>query len=152
MSVRKYVKIEGPAIDSIPLIYKHKIPIQKTLLFWEGLKEGKIYATRCKKCGQVYFPPQADCPNDMTSDMEWIELPKNGVLEAFTKVYARPQGFDDIEPYMIGIATLTNGVRVMGWVEPPDEKCVKVGDEVELITKNIKGRYLIILKVNKQCA
>ncbi|WP_343078474.1 Zn-ribbon domain-containing OB-fold protein [Pyrobaculum sp.] len=146
MSTRKYTKIEGPTIDSVPLIYKHKIPIQKTYKFWEGLKEGKIFATRCKKCGRIYFPPQADCSDDFSSDMEWVELPKFGVLEAFTKVYARPQGFDDVDPYVIGIATLENGVRVMGWVDPPDEKCVKVGNRVELTIRVIKDRHIIYLK------
>jgi len=148
---RKYVKIEGPYVESVPLVYKHKIPIQKTEQFWKGLAEGKIYATRCKKCNTVYFPPQADCPVDMSSEMEWVELPREGVLEAFTKVYARPQGFDDLEPYVIGIATLSNGVRVMGWVEPPDERCIKVGDAVEVGTKSVKDRYIIILKLKKSC-
>ncbi len=149
MSGRRYVKIEGPVIDSVPLVYRHKIPIQKTYQFWEGLREGKIYATRCKKCGKIYFPPQADCPDDLSTDMEWIELPRDGILEAFSKVYARPQGFEDLDPYMIGIATLSNGVRIMGWVEPPDEKCVKVGDEVLADIKKVKEKFIIVLKVMK---
>ena len=148
---RKYVKIEGPYVESVPLVYKRKIPIQRTERFWRGLAEGKIYATRCKKCGTVYFPPQADCPIDMSSEMEWVELSREGVLEAFTKVYARPQGFDDLEPYVIGIATLSNGVRVMGWIEPPDERCIKVGDAVEVGTKSVKDKYIIILKLKKSC-
>lgn len=152
MSAKKYIKIEGPFIDSIPLIYKHKIPIQKTEKFWTGLKEGKLYATRCVKCGTVYFPPQGDCPIDMNSEMEWVELPKDGVLEAFTKVYARPQGYEEFDPYGVGIATLSNGVRVMGWVEPPDEKCIKVGDKVEAGVRELKGRHIIVLKVQKECS
>jgi uncharacterized OB-fold protein len=50
---------------------------------------------------------------------------------------------------MIGIATLSNGVRIMGWVEPPDEKCVKVGDEVIADIKKVKEKFIIVLKVKK---
>ncbi len=151
MSSHKYTKREGPVVDSVPLVYKHKIPIQKTLKFWEGLKVGKIYATKCKKCNRLYFPPQSDCPEDLSSEMEWIELPDKGVLETFAKVYAKPQGFDDLDPYMIGIASLTSGVRIMGWVDPPDEKCVKVGDPVIITVRQLKERYIIFLKLNKIC-
>ncbi|WP_243669173.1 zinc ribbon domain-containing protein [Vulcanisaeta sp. JCM 16161] len=71
---RKTVKAEGPTIDSVPIVYRHKIPIGKTVKYWDGLKEGRIYATRCKSCGAVYYPPQADCPYCGSSDVEWIEL------------------------------------------------------------------------------
>lgn len=141
MSSRKYTKIEGPYIDSIPLTYRHKIPISKTERFWRGLESGKIFATRCKKCGKTYFPPQADCPDDFSSEMEWVELPQEGIVETYTKVYARPQGFEEFEPYTIAIVNVGN-VKIMCWVEGQSE--IHIGEKVSITTKKINGRYIII--------
>ncbi|MGC8606030.1 MAG: Zn-ribbon domain-containing OB-fold protein [Vulcanisaeta sp.] len=151
---RKTVKAEGPTIDSVPIVYRHKIPISKTVKYWDGLKEGKIYATRCRSCGAVYYPPQADCPYCGSSDVEWIELPREGILETFTRVYSRPQGYEEFEPYIIAIARVGN-VRVMGWlINVKDERCVKIGDEVILSTTYIEkhNKYIITFQLkNKQC-
>ena len=52
----------------------YNLPISRTSRFWEGLKEGKVYATKCKKCGRLVFPPVADCGECGSSDVEWVEL------------------------------------------------------------------------------
>lgn len=151
---RRVIKKEGPTIDSIPLIYKHKIPISRVTRYFDGLKEGKIYATRCRDCGTVYYPPQVDCPYCGSSNVEWFELPKEGVLETFTKVYSRPQGYEDFEPYIIAIARVGN-VKVMGWlINVKDERCVSVGDDVILSTIYIEkhNKYIVAFQLkNKKC-
>ena len=45
---RKTVKMEGPTIDSVPIVYRHKIPVGRVIKYFDGLREGRIYATRCK--------------------------------------------------------------------------------------------------------
>jgi uncharacterized OB-fold protein len=100
---------ELPSVISRPLTYIHKIPILKTQLFWEKLKEGEIYATRCKKCKKLYYPPQADCPECLASEIEWIKLSGEATLEAYTQVQARPQRFENYEPYIIAIAATRGG-------------------------------------------
>ncbi|WP_243676120.1 OB-fold domain-containing protein [Vulcanisaeta distributa] len=48
------------------------------------------------------------------------------MLETFTRVYSRPQGFEDFEPYIIAIARVGD-VRVMGWlINVKDERCVRL--------------------------
>lgn len=144
-------KREGPTLDSVPITFKHRIPVSKTAKFWEGLREGKLFATRCKMCGALYYPPQADCPRDMSGELEWVELSREGTLEAFTKVYARPQGFEDVDPYIVGIASLREGVRVMGWVEGvSDERSLRVGDMVEVGTREVKGKHIVVLRHRHQ--
>jgi hypothetical protein len=54
---RKTVKMEGPTIDSVPIVYRHKIPVGRVVKYFDGLREGRIYTTRCKNCGAVYYPP-----------------------------------------------------------------------------------------------
>ncbi len=46
--------------------------------FVDELAAGKFMATVCKKCGKKYYPPQADCPDCMSSDMEWKQIIPEG--------------------------------------------------------------------------
>ena len=126
---------ESPAIKSRTLTLTHDIPISKTKIYWEGLKEGNVYATKCKKCGEIYYPPQVDCPHCLTSDVEWIQV-FEGTLETFTQAYLKPQGFTHYEQnYIIAIVKAAEGVKVMGWLEDMDVKVAKAGMSVKITAK-----------------
>lgn len=45
-----------PSIRSREIKIVQEIPISKNLKFYEGLKLGKVYATKCKVCGKLFFP------------------------------------------------------------------------------------------------
>jgi hypothetical protein len=135
---------ELPSITSRPITFVHKVPVLKTRLFWDGLKEGKVYATKCRKCGKVYYPPQGDCAPCLSSNMEWVELGKDVVLETYTHVLQRPAGFDQYEPYIIAIAGTREGVRVMGWLEGIKPEEVRVGMKLEMSTRKLPDGFLVI--------
>jgi len=135
---------ELPSITSRPITFIHKVPVLKTRLFWEKLKEGKVYATKCRKCGKVYYPPQGDCAPCLSSDMEWVELSKEAELETYTHALQRPAGFDQYEPYIIAIARTKDGVRVMGWLEGIKPEEVKVGMKLEMSTRKLPDGSLVI--------
>lgn len=135
---------EIPFVTSRRLTYAHKIPILKTQLFWEKLKEGEIYATKCKKCGRVYYPPQADCPECLTSEIEWLKLSDEATLETYTQVQARPQGFEQHEPYIIAIATTADGVKIAGRLENVKLEDVKVGMKLKTGTRILEDGYVTI--------
>jgi uncharacterized OB-fold protein len=124
-----------PSIRSREIKIVQEIPISKTLKFWEGLKEGKVYATRCTKCGKTYFPPAADCPECLTSNMEWIELSGEAEIETFTHVVVRPASFQQNKPYTVAIGKLKEGVRVLAWLTGFKLSQVKVGIKVKLTAK-----------------
>ncbi len=136
---------EMPTLKSRPLNITYNIPINKTLKFWEGLKEGKVYATKCKQCGKIYFPPSPDCPSCLTSDMGWTELSGEGEIETFTHVIVRPASFQDERPYTVAIARLKEGVRVLAWLVGAKKKDIKVGLKVKLhaeVTPEGRVRYI----------
>ncbi|OYT47787.1 DNA-binding protein [Candidatus Bathyarchaeota archaeon ex4484_231] len=126
---------EMPTLRSRTLRITYNIPISKTLKFWEGIKEGKIYATKCKKCGKLYFPPAADCSACLSSEMEWVELSGEGELETFTHIIVKPASFSDEPPYTVAIARLKEGVRALAWLVGVKKKDVKVGMKVKLTAK-----------------
>ncbi|MEM3874950.1 MAG: Zn-ribbon domain-containing OB-fold protein [Candidatus Bathyarchaeia archaeon] len=124
-----------PSIKSREVKIVQDIPISKTLQFWEALKQGKILATKCRKCGKLYFPPAADCSNCLASDMEWVELSSEATIETFTHVVVRPTTFQQEKPYTVAIGKLKEGVRVLAWLTGFKLSEVKVGMKAKLVAK-----------------
>ena len=52
--------------------------------FVKHLEEGKVMATKCDKCGAVYFPPRVDCTKCFTSKVSWFDVGNNGKLLTYT--------------------------------------------------------------------
>lgn len=104
----------------------------KAEAFVEYLSKDEIRATKCRKCGRVFFPPQADCSFCLESDMEWVKIEGKGKLLSFTKVNYGPTGFESDVPYVLALADF-NGVKVFGRFskEIPEED-IKIGMEVEV--------------------
>lgn len=51
--------------------------------FWNGLKDGVIYARRCTECGAVEFPPHLACNSCGYHETEWMTLSGKGELKSF---------------------------------------------------------------------
>lgn len=128
-----------PVLKSKSITISYNIPISRTLRFWEGIKEGKIYTTKCKSCGKLHFPPVADCCNCLSSDMEWVELNGEGEIEAFTHVIIRPASFSEEPPYTVAIARLKEGVKVLARLTGVKKRDVKVGMRVKLTPRIVQG-------------
>lgn len=124
-----------PSIRSREIKIVQEIPISKTLPFWEGLKQGKVLATKCTKCGKIYFPPNADCSDCLVSNLEWVELSKEAEVETFTHVVVRPTSFQQNKPYTVAIGRLKEGVRVLAWLTGFKLSEIKVGMKVKLVAK-----------------
>jgi uncharacterized OB-fold protein len=118
-----------------PLTLAQEIPISKTLKFWYGLKEGKVYGTKCLKCGELNFPPAADCANCYSSEVEWVELSNEAEIETYTYIVVRPSSFQNYKPYTVAIGKLKEGVRVLAWLTGLKLSEIKTGIKVKLIAK-----------------
>jgi uncharacterized OB-fold protein len=113
----------------------YNLPISKTSKFWDGLKEGKIYATRCENCGKLHFPPVADCGDCGSSNMKWVELDGEGKIVTFTQVVVKPASFSEEPTYIVAIARLTEGVKVLAWLTGIEREDVRVGLKVRLVVR-----------------
>jgi uncharacterized OB-fold protein len=99
----------------------------KTAEFMRYLEAGKIMATRCKKCGATYFPPKADCPSCLSSEVEWFEVAGEGKLRSYTKVNYGPTGFEADAPYILALGEF-DGVQILARLSRDiGEKDIKVG-------------------------
>lgn len=102
--------------------------------FFEGLKEGKIFMTQCKKCGKKFFPPQADCPECRESNMDWVPLSGEGELLTCTVIFVKPSTYNHYDDYVVGIGQMREGVRVLAWINIDDPKKIKPRMKVQLRT------------------
>lgn len=114
------------------------IPIARTRDYWEALKIGRFITTKCKSCGNVSFPPQADCPNCGGSEPDWVDLPREARLVTYTYVQVTPNSFADHEPYMVAIGELDNGPKVLAWLEGLTVQQAKPGMRLRVETRTSK--------------
>jgi hypothetical protein len=99
----------------------------KTADFIKYLEAGKVMATRCKKCGTSYFPPKADCPDCLSSEVEWFEVGGKGKLMSYTKVNYGPSGFEADAPYTLALGEF-DGVQILARLSRDiGENDIKVG-------------------------
>jgi len=65
--------------------------ITKTNDFIDYLEKGKVMGTRCKDCGQSFFPPRSDCYQCLPGEMEWFEVSGTGKLVTYSKLEYAPE-------------------------------------------------------------
>jgi uncharacterized OB-fold protein len=118
----------------------YNLPINKTSKFWKSLEEGKVFATKCEKCGKLHFPPVADCGECGSSSVEWVELDGEGEIETFTEVIVKPASFSKEPSYIVAIARLREGVKVLAWLIGVEREDVKVGLKVRLVARVAEGK------------
>jgi uncharacterized OB-fold protein len=51
--------------------------------YYRRLSRGQLATTCCPGCGQITFPPRRTCM-PCARDQVWVELPRRGILHAFT--------------------------------------------------------------------
>ncbi|MGP3667162.1 MAG: Zn-ribbon domain-containing OB-fold protein [Candidatus Bathyarchaeota archaeon] len=91
-----------------------------TLKFWEGLRNRKLLAPKCKECGETFFPPRGFCPKCFSEDIGWIELSGKGKLYSWTEVH-----YLTTKPYILGVIELAERVgRMISRVEAKAEELV----------------------------
>ena len=119
----------------MPFKYFGKInftPFTKVDKFADYLQKGKLMGTQCKKCGEKYFPPRADCIKCLSDDIKWIEYSGRGTLQSYTKIYAAPKGFEDIAPYILGVVDLEEGGRLISWIKDIPDGDIRIGMRVKV--------------------
>ena len=120
--------------------------VSKTNDFIDYLEQGKVMGTRCKACGESFFPPRADCFRTLSSDMEWFEITGTGTLLTFSTLRYGPVGFEGDLPYTIAVVDYGD-CKVFGRIDAeiadPDAE-LKVGMSMKVKagkTKNGQDIY-----------
>jgi uncharacterized OB-fold protein len=98
--------------------------------FFSRLERGEFQTTRCSSCGEIHYPPHVVCPSCLGEDMEWVDLPREGTLLAFT------QQADAIRcrvPDVLGLVELEGIGNVITRIDAPFEE-LRIGMKVTFDT------------------
>lgn len=106
--------------------------------FFDHLREGRLTTTRCVACGEVLWQPRVVCPHCNADKMEWIDLPHEGEIFAFTSVrVGAPKGMEDDLPYVVGIVTLKGtDMQILARIEG-DEESLEIGQPVRVTVERL---------------
>jgi len=81
-------------------------------VFLEGLKQGKIIGSICRRCGRVYVPPRSYCEYCLKPTDEFIELPDRGEISTVVISYISAKRGRLEKPEFVGVIRLeTPGYR-----------------------------------------
>jgi len=100
--------------------------------FYKFIRERKIMAARCNKCGTLLLPPKPLCTKCFSTDFKWVELEGKGKLLSYTVIHVSPVQFQSIAPYTVGIVELEDGPRLPGMIRDVEPEKIRVGMNLEI--------------------
>lgn len=103
-------------------------PTPTTQPFWKGLAEGLVLLQQCSDCEHWVFYPRTHCTNCLSPNLEWKEVSGEGEIYSFT-VARRPTAptFRGMEPQLIAVVELKQGIRMNSVIVNVNESDLKVG-------------------------
>lgn len=136
------------AVDPFPLESEADTKLHE---FYERLAAGHLVTTACRGCKRRDWPPRGFCPQCGSDQYEWMELPREGVLHAFTvQETGVPAGFD--KPLIFGIVKI-DSLRIFSSIVETEPGALAVGKRVQFVPLRVaddregKPRYLAAFKL-----
>ena len=98
--------------------------------FYSRLATGRLSTTRCTACHRTAWPPRGFCAECTSDAFEWVDLPAEGTIHAFTvQDTGLPVGFDG--PRVFAIVKL-DGHRIFAVVRDTPPGSLAIGQRVRL--------------------
>ncbi|MFB6490997.1 MAG: Zn-ribbon domain-containing OB-fold protein [Thermoproteus sp. AZ2] len=116
-------------------------------LYWRNIPAYyRLVARRCKRCGEVYFPPVLKCPRCGSNELEDVELPQEGELVEFTVLRSVPTDFLKQKPVILGLVKL-GPAKVLGQIVDAAPEKLKEGQRVEVAFRRVvvDGKYGLVM-------
>ena len=136
------------AVDPFPLESAGQTKLHE---FYEYLAAGRLVTTACRGCKRLDWPPRGFCPQCGSDQYDWVDLPQEGILHAFTvQETGVPSGFD--KPLIFGIVKIHN-LRLFSRIVETDPGGLGVGKRVQFTSLRIaddsegKHRHLPAFKL-----
>jgi uncharacterized OB-fold protein len=118
-------------LDFLPLESEKETRLAR---FFARLAEGRLSTTRCSTDGRLMWPPRTACPYCHSEALDWVDLPTDGRLYAFSAVLAgAPLGMEAEVPFAVGLVDL-DGVplRLFGRIEGKSWEALRIGAKVRV--------------------
>ena len=98
--------------------------------FYSRLAAGRLSTTRCTACHHTAWPPRGFCAECASDAFEWVDLPAEGTIHAFTvQETGLPTGFAG--PRVFAVVKV-DGHRLFAVVRDADPATLTIGQRVHL--------------------
>ena len=111
-----------------------------------GLKEGKILARKCNKCGRIMIPPRMFCELCWRPTDEWVEAKDTGTVNTFSisrvnwDASRLKEGQKPYLPAVIEIDGASPGMGILHMLDEVKPEEVKIGMKVRAVWKKPEER------------
>ncbi len=82
--------------------------------FLEGLKDGKLWARKCFKCGRILIPPRMYCEEDFVPTDEWVRVKDTGTVNTFSISYVNNDASRRKKPILVAVIDIDGASPGMG--------------------------------------
>jgi uncharacterized OB-fold protein len=100
--------------------------------FYKNISQKRLMGGKCRKCGKIHLPPRPLCDKCLSTEFEWVELPRTGRLLTYTIIHVAPTQFQNMAPYAVGIVQLENGVKIPGMIKDAPLDKIRVGMQLKM--------------------
>lgn len=105
--------------------------------FFDNLKEGRFTTTKCKDCGRLSYPPRIVCPECLSENLEWVDLPKEGtVIVPVVEEVGVPIGFET--PLCLAMVTLEGAFTFITRIINCIPGALEEGDKVRFVSYEVE--------------
>ena len=119
---------------------RQQVPVAPGLFTWPS-DEPRLLGSRCRECGVMTFPVQADCPRCASDAMDETPFERRGTLWTFTTQefvpksppYAKQETPETFRPYAVGYVEFPGQARVEGRIDVDDISTLSIGMEMEVV-------------------
>jgi len=150
-SPRDMIHVEG----EIPVNYLYTAGVAGERFLREIKENAKILGTKCRRCNTVHVPPKIYCERCFERLDEWVELPSEGQVEAFTTCHFDPDGSRLAEPEILAAIRLRDADEsIVHRIKEVHAEGVYIGMKVKAAFKEKKDRVGSVLDIDhfKLCA
>jgi len=111
--------------------------------FLKELKDGRIIARKCHKCGRIMVPPRMFCELCFKSTDEWVYVKDTGTINTYSVSYLAADASRLKEPIIVAVINLdgaSKGMGILHWLGEVKQENVKFGMKVKAVWKPLKER------------
>ncbi len=117
--------------SNIDNYYEYPAGFAGSKFFYELKENGRIVASRCKKCGKTELPPKAFCVDCFDTDIEYVEVEPPGFVYTYSVSFYDLDGSKLEKPIIWALIAFEEAeggiIHRLGEVEPEE---VYVGMDV----------------------
>lgn len=113
--------------DKIPLRYEYTAGVAGER-FLRGLRDGRLLAGHCARCGRKYLPPKSYCVECFAPISDFEEVGPKGTVAALTESWVDFQGRRLNAPVLFAFVVFKGTVG--GIIQKAEGKALRIGSDV----------------------